>query len=464
MTTTTRPFGPDVAPPRAGRREWLGLAALALPALLVAFDIGCLFLALPHLAADLGPTPTQQLWIMDVYGFTLAGFLLTMGTLGDRIGRRRLLLIGAAAFGAVSVLAAYARTAEQLILARALLGVAAATLGPSTVSLISTMFRDARERGLAIALWAMCMFGGAALGPVIGGVILEHYWWGAVFLLCVPVMVLLLAVGPVLLPEYRDPGAGRLDLASVALSLGAILPVVYGVKELAARGGEGATGSLTAVAAGLAIGVAFVRRQRALASPLLDLRLFGRPALTASLVTMLLASAGLAGTNLLTSQYLQTVLGLSPAVAGLALAPTGLGIAAGVLTAPALARRVRPVVAITGGLTVSALACLVLATGTAGGAWVVVPAIAVVAYGVGPVFVLGTGLVVTSAPEEQAGSAASVAEASNQLGSALGMALLGTVGTTVFAQLTTGMAASAALAAALFATLAATAWRALKRA
>lgn len=171
---------------RAGRREWTGLAVLALPTLLIALDIGALFLALPHLSADLDASGTQQLWITDSYGFMLAGFLITMGTLGDRIGRRKLLLIGAAAFGVASVLAAYSTSAEMLIATRALLGVAGATLGPSTLALISTMFRDERQRGVAISLWATCQFGGAALGPVIGGVMLEHFWWGSVFLLGCP--------------------------------------------------------------------------------------------------------------------------------------------------------------------------------------------------------------------------------------------------------------------------------------
>src|SRR5215210_4139161 len=221
---------------RAGRREWVGLVVLALPTLLLSLDLSVLYLALPNLSADLGASATQQLWIIDIYSFMLAGFLVTMGTLGDRIGRRRLLLIGAAAFGAASMLAAYSASAGMLIAARAILGVAGATLMPSTMALIRNMFENPRQMGLALGVWFSCFMGGMALGPLVGGILLERFWWGSAFLLGIPFMALLLAVGPVLLPEYRDESAGRLDLRSVALSLAAILPAIYGLKELARHG------------------------------------------------------------------------------------------------------------------------------------------------------------------------------------------------------------------------------------
>ncbi len=215
----------------AGRREWIGLAVLTLPTLLLALDESVLFLALPRLGSDLAPSSAQLLWIMDIYGFMIAGFLVTMGTLGDRIGRRRLLLLGAAGFGVASVVAAYSTSPEMLIVTRALLGIAGATLMPSTLALISNMFRDPQQRSLAIGGWMAAFTGGFMIGPLIGGTLLEHFWWGSVFLMGVPVMALLLAVGPVLLPEYRAAEAGRLDLVSVALSLAAILPVIYGLKQ-----------------------------------------------------------------------------------------------------------------------------------------------------------------------------------------------------------------------------------------
>ncbi|TDX93946.1 MFS transporter [Amycolatopsis arida] len=237
MSTITDDTGTGAGTPlRAGPREWLGLAVLALPTLLLSLDVTVLHLGVPHIGAALRPSAAELLWIVDVYGFMIAGFLVTMGTLGDRVGRRRLLLIGAAAFGVASAIAASAPTAELLIASRALMGVAGATLMPSTLSLIGNMFRDPRQRGLAIGVWATMLSAGIAVGPVLGGLLLERFWWGSVFLLGVPVMALLLVTGPLLLPEFRDPATGRPDLPSVALSLAAMLPVTYGVKELAAHG------------------------------------------------------------------------------------------------------------------------------------------------------------------------------------------------------------------------------------
>ncbi|MFF9344839.1 MULTISPECIES: MFS transporter [unclassified Streptomyces] len=430
-----------VAGAKAGRREWIGLGVLALPTLLIALDIGVLFLALPQLSDDLGTSGTEQLWITDIYGFMLAGFLITMGNLGDRIGRRKLLLIGAAAFGAASLLAAYASSPGMLIVARALLGVAGATLNPSTLALISNMFRNDRERGLAISLWATCQFGGAAVGPLVGGLMLDHFWWGSVFLLGVPVMVVLLVAGPLLLPEYRTGGSsGPLDLISVALSLFAILPVIYGVKELAAGGAHSsAPTALLSLAVGLGAGAVFLRRQRTLADPLVDLRLFGRPAFSFALAGMAVASGAFAGTSFLTSQYIVTVAELSPTAAGLWQAPTGGGIAAGVLLAPLFLRWMKPLTAMVGGLCVSFLALLALTqVGGDGSVFGVVVCIALVAFGVGPLFALGTGLVVGAVPVEKAGAAASLSESSNVLGSTLGLAFLGTLGAAFYRDGMTG--------------------------
>ena len=304
-----------MAPPATtGRRAWIGLAVLALPTLLLSLDMSVLYLALPALSADLGLGPTAQLWAMDVYGFMIAGFLVTMGTLGDRIGRRRLLLIGAAAFGVASVIAAFSNGPAMLIASRALLGVAGATLMPSTLGLIRTMFPDPRARGTAIAIWMSCFMGGMTIGPLIGGVLLEAFWWGAAFLMGVPVMALLLVLGPVLLPESRDTGAGRLDLVSVALSLGAVLAVVHGLKSLAATGPE--PGALASLVVGLAVGALFVRRQLRLDDPLLDLRLFRHRAPAGVLAIGLGGGVVMAGTFLLLTLYLQLVAGLSVLTVG----------------------------------------------------------------------------------------------------------------------------------------------------
>ena len=334
LSTTAAGLGRPVdrPPPHATRREWAGLAVLALPTLLVAMDLTVLHLAVPHLSADLQPSSAELLWIVDIYGFLVAGSLITMGTLGDRIGRRRLLLAGAATFGVASVIAAFANSAGMLIATRALLGVAGATLLPSTLALIRHMFVDPKQRGLAIGVWAAVFSAGTAVGPVLGGALLERFWWGSVFLIAVPTMVALLVLGPALLPEYRDPGAGRLDLVSAALSLVGVLAFIYGLKQIAEHG-VGAL-SVLSIAAGLAVGVVFVLRQRALADPLIDLRLFGAPAFSASLTAETFALFAWAGTYLFLAQYLQLVKGLSPLEAGVWLLPAAGGSVAGSMLAP----------------------------------------------------------------------------------------------------------------------------------
>ncbi len=414
-------------------RAWLGLVVLALPALLVAIDATALLLALPQLSADLGATNVEQLWISDSYGFMVAGLVITMGTLGDRIGRRRLLLIGGAAFLVLSVVAAFAVSPLMLIVARALLGVAGATLAPSTLALITNMFRDGRQRGKAIAIWAACQFTGGALGPVLAGFLLQRFWWGSVFLVAVPAMALLLLAGPVLLPEFRSDQAGRLDPASVGLSLVAVLLTVYGIKQLTVE----SVSAVPAVAlvAGAAVGFLFVRRQLRLEAPLLDLRLLRNRPFTAVLVALVFAGVAMAGTGLMVTQYLQGVLGFSPVASALLFAPMGLGTAAGTMAAPALARRMEQTTAIAGGLAGSAVGSLLLVgvgVGGAGALPLVMIGIATLALGTGPLFALGTGLVIGSVPPERAGSAASMSETGNYFGGSLGFALLGAVAAVVY--------------------------------
>ncbi|HYJ71493.1 MAG TPA: MFS transporter, partial [Actinomycetota bacterium] len=302
-------------PPKAGRREWIGLAVLALACLLYVMDLTVLHLAVPAISADLQPTSAQLLWIIDIYGFFVAGSLITMGTLGDRIGRRKLLLIGATAFGLVSLGAAFSPTAESLIVSRALLGVAGATLAPSTLSLIFHMFQDPKERSIAIGFWIGAFSAGSAIGPVLGGAMLELFWWGSVFLLALPVMAALLILGPRVLPEYRDPDAGRLDLVSAGMSVLAVLGVIYGLKEIA-QDGPGAT-ALAAIVLGIVVAVGFVVRQRRLADPMIDVGLFKLGSFNAALATNFLAIFVAIGYFLFVAQYLQLVVGLSPLEAGL---------------------------------------------------------------------------------------------------------------------------------------------------
>jgi DHA2 family multidrug resistance protein-like MFS transporter len=416
---------------RAGRRQWIGLAVLALPTLLLSLDLSVLYMALPNLSADLHADATQQLWITDIYGFMVAGFLVTMGTLGDRIGRRRLLLIGAAAFGVASVLAAYSASAEMLIATRAVLGIAGATLAPSTMSLIMTMFADPKQRAVAIASWVSCFMGGVALGPVIGGAMLSSFWWGSAFLLGVPVMVLLLVTGPILLPEHRNPDAGRLDPASVALSLATILPVIYGLKELAKNGWQPV--SVMAVVTGVVVGVVFVRRQLRLTNPLLDVRMFANRTFTAALGIWLLFGAIQGGSYLFINLYLQTVKGFTPLRAGLWLLPSAITMIVATQMSPHVAQRVRPANLIAGGLLLVALGYLPLTqVGHNGGMAVVVIGMVISSFGVGLAAAPGNELILASAPADKAGSAAALSETSVEFGIALGVATLGSLGTAVY--------------------------------
>jgi MFS transporter, DHA2 family, multidrug resistance protein len=416
---------------RAGRREWVGLAVLALPTLLLSLDVSVLYLALPRLSADLGAGGTAQLWILDIYSFMLAGFLVTMGTLGDRIGRRRLLMVGAAAFGVASVAAAYSTSPGMLIATRALLGIAGATLMPSTMALIRNMFVHPKQMVTAIGVWFGCFMVGMTAGPLVGGLLLERFWWGSAFLLGVPFMALLLVLGPVLLPEHRDAGAGRLDLASVALSLGAILPAVYGLKELARSGARPLP--LVALIAGLAVGAVFVHRQRGLASPLLDLRLFGNRPLRASLVIMLLGGIVMAGISLLAALYLQVVHGLSPLAAGRWLVPQNLVMIIASQAGPVLARRFRPAYVMAGGLAAGAVG-LALFTGIAAGNGLplLITGLCLASGGIAVPMALGMNVVLSAAPPEQAGSAASLSETCGEFGVAMGVAALGSLATVVY--------------------------------
>ena len=418
-------------PVRAGRREWIGLAVLALACVLYSMDLTVLHLAVPEISADLEPSSAQLLWIVDIYGFLLAGSLITMGTLGDRIGRRRLLLIGASAFGLASLLAAFSTSAEMLIAARALLGVAGATLAPSTLSLIRSMFLDPRQRTFAIGVWITSFSAGAVVGPPLGGVLLEFFWWGSVFLLAVPVMALLLVLGPVLLPEFRDPEAGRLDLVSAALSLAAVLAVIYGLKQIA-QDGPGGLPALS-VLIGVALGVVFVQRQRTLADPLIDLGLFRLPALSASLAAYLVGTFVAFGAFFFIFQYLQLVLGQSPLAAALWAMPSFVAFIAGAMLTPVLVRRVRPGFVMAAGMAVAATGYGLLTQVDVDSALALLVTSSVVfSLGEAFVFTLATDVIVGAAPPEQAGAAAALSETSSELGGALGIAVLGSIGAAVY--------------------------------
>ncbi|MFG3116586.1 MFS transporter [Streptomyces sp. NPDC048197] len=430
--TFTSYTSPAPAPePRAGRREWIALAVLLLPCLLVSMDVSVLYFAVPFLTAQLEPSSIQQLWILDVYGFVLAGLLITMGALGDRIGRRRLLLFGALLFALASGVAAYARSAEMLIAARALLGVGGATLMPSTLALIRNLFHDAKQRGKAIAIWSAATMGGIAVGPVLSGLLLEHFWWGSVFLINTPAMVLLLVCGPLLLPEFKNPTTGRFDLPGSLLSLLAMLPIVYGIKEMA-RNGVSVLPAL-ALVVGLLAAAGFVHRQRTARHPMLDLELFRHRGFSVSVLMNLLAMFAIVGCAVFFTQYLQTVRGMSPLEAALwNLLPT-LAVGGMAAVATALGQRMDRAHVIALGFVLAAAGFVWLSWVEPGSAlWYVLVASSVYASGLVMVASLGNELALGAAPPERAGSASAVLESGTELGGALGMAILGSIGSAVY--------------------------------
>jgi MFS transporter, DHA2 family, multidrug resistance protein len=322
---------------RATRREWIGLAVLALPCILYSMDLTVLNLAVPTLAAEFKPAASQLLWIIDIYGFMVAGFLITMGTLGDRIGRRKLLMFGAGAFGIASAIAAFSTSAEMLIVMRAALGIAGATLAPSTLSLISAMFRDEKERGIAISMWIASFSVGAIIGPIIGGLLIQYFFWGSVFLIAVPVMVQLLIIGPKLLPKYKAPNAARLDIPSALLSLAAVLAIIYSIKRSAELRID--VRAVAAAIVGIILSLVFVLRQTRLADPMIDLKLFSIPAFSASLVINLAGIMFMFGSFIYLAQYFQLVAGLTPLEAGFWNLPSAIAFTLTSLAVPTMAAR-----------------------------------------------------------------------------------------------------------------------------
>ncbi|MCF0089689.1 MULTISPECIES: MFS transporter [unclassified Streptomyces] len=416
---------------RAGRREWIALGVLMLPLLLVSMDVSVLYFAIPAISADLEPSGTQQLWIFDIYGFVLAGLLMTMGALGDRFGRRRLLLAGAAAFGAASVVAAYADSAGMLIAARAVLGLGGATLMPSTMALLRTMFTDPGQRAKAIGLWSGVMTGGIALGSVLSGVLVQYFWWGSVFLVNLPAMALLLVLGPLLLPESRSSWPGRFDLLGVPLSLAAVLPVVYGLKEIPTEGWN--VRYVMSVTVGLLFAALFVHRQRRAASPLVPPALLRARGFSPALLLNLIASFAMLGSAYFTTQYLQSVLGRSALEAALwSLLPSVLIGAAAPATTSLVQRGVARAHVVTGGFVVAAAGYGLLALAGTRSLWLVLAGAGVLASGIVTVMSQVTDLAMGAAPVERAGTASSLMETSTELGGALGMALLGAIGTAVY--------------------------------
>lgn len=418
-------------PQKATIKEWIGLGILGLSSLAVAVDLFVMLLALPKISAGLHAGATQLLWITDIYGFLLSGFLITMGTLGDRIGRRKVLIMGSAGFAICSILVAFSQSTSMLILSRALLGVAGAMVGPAALSLIRHMFTDPKENSHAVGILLSCFVGGTILGPLVGGLLLQHFWWGSVFLVGVPPMLLVLLLGKKFLPEYKDEHAGKLHLPSALLSLAAILPFIYGVKEMAAHGWG--IVPLCSLLFGIACGITFVRMQTRMADPLLDLTLFKRPMFGVMLGAMLINTVLPGGVMVFTTQYLQLVIGLSPLHAGLWMIPAMIASVIGFMGSPRLASKVQPRFLIPLGLCCSILGMLILSTvSLSSGVLPLIAGFALFNFGAGPLLTIGTGTIIGAAPPQKAGAAAALSQTSNELGFALGVGIMGSIGTAVY--------------------------------
>lgn len=417
---------------RAGRREWIGLAVLVMPIVLVSMDMSVLYLALPSLAEDLQPSSAQELWILDIYGFMLAGLLVTMGSLGDRIGTRKLLMIGSLIFGVASVAAAFSHSPEALIASRVLLGLGGATLAPSTLALLRVLFRDPVQRGMAVGVWTAGFAGGGSFGPVIAGTLLEYFWWGSVFLINLPIMVVLLIAAPLLLPESKNPNPGRFDLPAVTASIVAMLSIVYAVKHTAQSGIDWQ--SVAALTVGLLVGTWFVRRQRRSTHPIIEFDLFRTPAFAVAVIVLLVSVFVITGFSLQLAQYLQLVLGLGTLQAGLWSLIPALATATASLTAPLVMKRKRPSVILVGAVTVmgfgaSIIAMVALPADVTSGTTlaVLLGGMVVMALGVGTGTTFGSDTVLSTAAPEKAGAAGAISETGAELGGALGIALLGSI-------------------------------------
>lgn len=417
--------------PRVSARTWGALAILTVAVLLLAIDGTVLALAVPALTAALNPTATQLLWIGDIYSFALAGLLVTMGNVADRIGRKRLLILGSIGFGLSSLLAAFAPTAEMLMVARAILGISGATIMPSTLALVRNLFSDPKQRTRAIAIWSAGATAGAAIGPIVGGALLEHFSWGSVFLINVPIMIVVVVGGLILLPESRSPGKPRIDLLSALLSFLAIVPIVYSIKHLFGKGFD-----LTvpvALVIGVAAGWWFIRRQRRVSQPLIDLSLFKYRAFSGAVAADTLSIFGFIGLLFFFSQYLQLVRGLGPLEAGLTEISATIAAMIIIPLAGFVLGRMGRGRAIALGLGVAALGLVILAISESlPGLVGIIIAFAILGFGTGLAMTLSTDAVVSAAPKERAGAASSIAETAYELGAALGIAILGSVQTAIY--------------------------------
>ncbi|MFF5976354.1 MFS transporter [Streptomyces sp. NPDC012769] len=423
--TRPRPLGrrTDV-----GANRWVVLVVLCVSLLLVALDATVLHVAVPSLTEDLRPSSTALLWIVDAYPLICASLLILFGTLGDRVGRRRVLLLGYGLFGVASAVAALATAPEVLIGARALLGVGGAMIMPATLSILRAVFPDRRERATAIGIWTAVAAVGAATGPVLGGFLVEHYWWGSVFLINIPLMALILPLGRWLLPESRGGSDGPWDVLGALMAAAGVLGAVLGVKRLGAGDPLLALPTAGPLLAGAALLVLFVRRQKRRAHPLIDMRLFSRPAFTTSVGCVVLAMLALVGLQLIAVQYLQLVLGLSPVETGLRLLPLTFAAMAAGATGSYTLRRLGPRRMVGWGFVLTASAVLLLVLmGHQDRPLLLTVGFVLLGFGLQTTLFSAYESMLSEAPPESAGGAAAIGETSYQLGAGMGIALLGSV-------------------------------------
>lgn len=427
--TTTAAAAPRRRAPGVSANRWVVLLVLCTSLLLVAVDATVLHVAVPAVSEDLRPGAMELLWIVDIYPLVCASLLILFGTLGDRVGRRRVLLLGYGLFGVASGMAALADSAQLLILARALLGVGGAMIMPATLSILRQVFPDRRERALAIGVWSAVAAVGAAVGPLLGGFLLEHFWWGSVFLVNIPLMLVSLPIGRLLLPESRgERSDGPWDVVGALTAAGGLFGVVLGVKRLG--GGEGAGNLLTVVplVVGATLLVVFVRRQRRRTHPLVDLRMFARPVFSTSVGCIVLAMLALVGLELIAAQYLQLVLRLSPLETGLRLLPLTVAAMAAGLAGARLLRRFGPRTMVCAGFCLTAAAVVLLtAMGGQDNAGLLLSGFVLLGFGLETTLFGAYESMLSEAPAAQAGGAAAIGETSYQLGAGIGIALLGSV-------------------------------------
>lgn len=410
----------------------VALALLALPSLLIAIDISVLNVALPRMTADLDPTPAELLWMNDIYGFMVGGTMITMGTVGDRIGRRRLIVLCAAVFAVASACAAFATEPWMIIATRAVMGVAGAAIMPASMALIGRIYPDPKASVAAMGAYMTCFLFGMAVAPLIGGVLVEHWGWGSVFLMGVPVMLLTVLAAPRVLPEFRASDPGRLDLRSAALCLAAILLVVYALKSAVNNGFSWS--AVGAAAVGVVLGVVFVRRQSRLDHPLVDLGLLARPGVTRTMWVLLLTAVVMGGTSLFVTFYLQSVQGLTPLTAAMWLLPQMLAMIVASNLGPWLGRRVASsrLVAVCMAMMTAGFALFAVIPAGAAGLAVLTCGTVLTTGGIGAALPFLMNDVIAHAPQDRAGSAASFTQTANEIGIALGLVVLGSVGTVTY--------------------------------